>query len=169
MGQLTRGIIIRNKQPDTIVKALIDVWILGKGIGPGVPDKLYFDNGGEFNNQAVIDLVEKYGISMHGITAANSPFSNGLCERNHALVDKMMKKIKAGDSSIKDQEALEYALMAKNVEPNNKGYSSYQIVYGSNPKIPGIANSTPASLSNEFFSKDVKSHISRINLAREAF
>ena len=138
-SRMTRGIIVKNKQPETIVKALLDVWVLGKGAGPGMPEKFYFDNGGEFNNNSVIDLVEKYGISMHGITAANSPFSNGLCERNHAIVDNMMKKIKAGDDTLKDQEALEYALMAKNIETNNKGFSSYQIVYGYNPKIPGIS------------------------------
>ena len=96
-SRLTRGIIIKNKQPETVVKAILDVWVLGKGVGPGVPEKFYFDNGGEFCNSSVIDLAEKYGISMHGITAANSPFSNGLCERNHAVVDTMMRKIKAGD------------------------------------------------------------------------
>ena len=31
-SRLTRGIIIKNKRPETIVKALIDVWILGKGL-----------------------------------------------------------------------------------------------------------------------------------------
>ena len=84
---------------------------------------------------------------MHGVTAANSPFSNGLCERNHSVVDHMMAKVKAGDDRIKDQEALEYSLMAKNMETNHKGFSSYQIVYGSNPKVPGIVNENPASLS----------------------
>ena len=67
------------------------------------------------------------------------------------------------------QEALEYALMAKNTETNNKGFSSYQIVFGSNPKIPGISNSNPSSLSSDFVSNDVKKHILRVSLARDAF
>ena len=57
----------------------------------------------------------------------------------------------------------------KNVEPNNKGFSSYQIVYGANPRIPGILDGNPASLSNDYVSIDVKTHIARVKLAREAF
>ena len=167
-SRMTRGVIIKNIQPDTIMKALIDIWILGKGLGPGMPDKFYFDNGREFNNPILIDLAEKFGISLHGTTAANSPYSNGVCERNHAVVDMMMRKIKAGDPTLKDQEALEYALMAKNSETNNKGFSSYQIVYGSNPKVPGISTGNPASLSDEYVSEDVRKHITRVSLARDA-
>ena len=84
-SRLTRGVIIKDKKPDTIVKGIIDCWVLGKGIGPGIPGKFLFDNGGEFNNSQVIDLAEKYGIKMHGTTAAHSPFSNGLCEQNHEI------------------------------------------------------------------------------------
>ena len=75
----------------------------------------------------------------------------------------------ADDKSMKPVDALEHALFAKNVEPNNKGFSSFQIVYGNNPTIPGITNSTPPSLSTEYTSKHVRDHIGRINKAREAF
>ena len=82
---------------------------------------------------------------MHGTTAAHSPFSNGLCEKNHEVVDKMMAKLMADETYKKPEDALHHALFAKNVEPNNKGFSSFQIVYGNNPSIPGIINSTPPS------------------------
>ena len=168
-SRLTRGVIIKDKNPHTIVKGVLDCWVLGKGIGPGIPGKFLFDNGGEFNNAQVIDLAEKHGIKMHGTTAAHSPFSNGLCEKNHEVVDKSMAKMMADDKSMKPVDALEHALFAKNVEPNNKGFSSFQIVYGNNPTIPGITNSTPPSLSTEYTSKHVRDHIGRINKAREAF
>ena len=168
-SKLTRGVIIKDKKPATIVKGIIDCWVLGKGIGPGIPEKFLMDNGGEFNNPDVIDLAEKHGIRMHGTTAAHSPFSNGLCERNHEVVDKMMAKLMADDQTLKPEEALHHALFAKNVEPNNKGFSSFQIVYGNNPSIPGITNSTPPSLNTEFTSKHVRTHLDRINKAREAF
>ena len=155
-SRLTRGVIIKDKNPSTIVKGVIDCWVLGKGIGPGIPGKFLFDNGGEFNNPEVIDLAEKHGIKMHGTTAAHSPFSNGLCEKNHEVVDRMMAKLMAGDKSLKPADALNHALFAKNVEPNNKGFSSFQIVYGTNPTIPGVSNSTPPSLSTEYTSKDVR-------------
>ena len=82
-----------------------------------------------------------------------------------------MRKMKAADKTLKDHEALEYSLMAKNMEKdiNNKGFSSFQIVYGSNPKVPGITYGTPPSLSNEYKSVDIKKHIERLNSAREEF
>ena len=168
-SRLTRAIIIKDKKPATIVKGVLDCWVVGKGIGPGIPGKFLFDNGGEFNNPEVIDLAEKHGIKMHGTTAAHSPFSNGLCEKNHEVCDKMMAKLMADDKTLKPADALNNALFAKNVEPNNKGFSAMQIVYGNNPSIPGITNSTPPSLSTDFTSKDVRKHIEQINKAREAF
>ena len=49
-SRLTRAVIVKNKQPASIVKGIVDVWILGHGMGPGVPEKFYVDNGSEFNN-----------------------------------------------------------------------------------------------------------------------
>ena len=106
---------------------------------------------------------------MHGTTASHSPFSNGLCEKNHELVDKSMAKMMADDETMKPVDALNHALFAKNIEPNNKGFSSFQIVYGTNPNIPGITNSTPPSLNTEVTSKHVREHIGKIHQAREAF
>ena len=71
--------------------------------------------------------------------------------------------MKAADKTLKDHEALEYSLMAKNMEINNKGFSSFQIVYGSNPKVPGITYGTPPSLSNEYKSVDIKKNFERLN------
>ena len=168
-SRLTRAVLIKDKEPHTIVSGILDCWVLGKGIGPGIPGRFIFDNGGEFNNKEMIDLAEKHGINMHGVTAAHSPFSNGLCEKNHEVVDRSMSKLMSDDNKLKEVDALNQALFAKNIEPNNKGFSSFQIVYGTNPTIPGITNSTLPSLSTEFTSKDVRNHLDRINKAREAF
>ena len=168
-SRLTRGLIIKDKKPATIVKGIQDCWILGKGIGPGIPQQFLFDNGGEFNNRETLDLAEKNGIKLQGVTAAHSPWSNGLCEKNHHVCDRMMAKLQMSNDKLKDQEALDFALFAKNVEPNNKGFSSFQIVYGNNPTIPGVINSTPASLSTNFESADVRKHLANIDSARDAF
>ena len=162
-SRLTRGVIIKDKLPKTIVSGILKCWVLGNGIGPGIPEKFLFDNGGEFNNPEVLDLAEKHGMRMHGVTAAHSPFSNGLCEKNHQIVDTMMNKLMSGDKALKEVDALDNALFAKNIEPNNKGFSPFQVVYGTNPNIPEILNSTPPSMSTEFTSKKDRDHISRID------
>ena len=65
------------------------------------------------------------------MTPAHAPYSNGLCERNHAIVDIIIEKLKFEDHDLSDQDALEYALMAKNMQTTRKGFSPFQIVYGS--------------------------------------
>ena len=106
---------------------------------------------------------------MSAVTAANAPYSNVLCERNHAVVDIIMEKIKAGEPEMTDQEALDYALYAKNMQTNRKGFSPFQIVFGANPRISGIVNGNLAGLNPIFRSTDVRKHLNKVQLAREAF
>ena len=135
-----------------------------------MPARFLFDNGQEINNPEVIELCEKYGLNVTtATTAAKSPYSNGICEKNHAVVDLMMEMMQEGDQSLTESEALNYALNAKNSETTNKGYSAFQIVYGLNPRVPGIMNSTPASLETEFSNNDIKKHLMRVHLSRIAF
>ena len=117
----------------------------------------------------MIELCEKYSIPISSVTAAYAPYSNGLCERNHGVTDLMMAKIKEGDPSVSDQEALDYSLHAKNIQTTRKGFSPFQIVYGTNPRIPGIIEGNLSSLSSSFESKDIKKHFHRMQLARESF
>ena len=77
--------------------------------------------------------------------------------------------LKVSDPKITDQEALDYTLHAKNMEMTTKRYSPFQIVYGENPRIPGIINGNPPSFSNDFTSEDVKNHFFKVQAATEAF
>ena len=111
---MQRAKIIKNKEPSTIVKTLLDIWVLGHGIGPGIPSRFQYDNSREFNNPEVIELCEKFGIKVQpATTAAASPYSNGLCEKNHTIVDIMMEKLMEGDPSLKESEAVDSALNTK--------------------------------------------------------
>ena len=58
----------------------------------GTPHSLLSDNGGEFNNKEVRELGEKCNIKIK-TTAAESPWSNGMNERNHASCDIPIKKL----------------------------------------------------------------------------
>ena len=50
-----------------MMEAILDVWVWGKGTGPGMPEKLYFDKGKDFDTPTVIDIVEKYGTQCIGL------------------------------------------------------------------------------------------------------
>ena len=87
----SRSAVIYNKQRKTIIDKVIEMWI---GTGIGSPGMFLADNGGEFSSIDFTDMCENLNIRvMH--TAAQSPFSNGLCERNHAVIDDMVTKILA--------------------------------------------------------------------------
>jgi transposase InsO family protein len=50
------------------------------------------DNGGEFSNEKFKEVASIMGVNIL-TTAAESPFQNGMCERNHAIVDNMLEKL----------------------------------------------------------------------------
>ena len=82
----SQSCFIRNKQKATIVKAVIKFWI---GI-LGSPDKFLSDNGGEFVNDEFVEFAEKFNIKIL-TTAAESPWSNGLCEKHNGIIGDMIE------------------------------------------------------------------------------
>lgn len=89
--RLSKAIVIYSKEKKTIISGVVKLWI---GTWLGCPQKFLTDFGGEFANQEFKDMCENLNIKIVN-TAGYSPFSNGLCERNHALVDDMVRKIMA--------------------------------------------------------------------------
>ena len=69
------GCRVRNKRPETIVQAILSHWIRIFGY----PSKFLCDNGGEFVNQELLEMWEKFNIILK-TTAAESAWSNVLCE-----------------------------------------------------------------------------------------
>lgn len=67
--RFSAGSILTTKNPKVIVKSLIHCWISVHG----PPHSAFSDNGGEFNNEEVRDMAEKFNIEqqpiVHGATA----------------------------------------------------------------------------------------------------
>ena len=82
------GCIIYDKRKETIVEHIMKHWVQPFGS----PGKMLTDNGGEFINQEVIDYAEKFNVKIR-TTAAESGFSNGLCERHNAVVATTLHKV----------------------------------------------------------------------------
>ena len=55
--------------------------------------KILTDNGGEFNNKELRDMNENLNTEVLA-TAAESPWSNGICERHNVVIGHMIDKIK---------------------------------------------------------------------------
>ena len=107
--RLSAGVFIPNKNKETIIEHIFKIWIAVYGS----PLKFLADNGGEFANYDFIQMCECLGINVC-TTAAESPWSNGVVERNNQTLASMMDKI-IEDTKCKPELALVWALSAKTV------------------------------------------------------
>ena len=88
-----------------------------------MPEKLYSDNGGEFNNSELQDMAENLNITLK-TTPADSPFSNGLVERYNAVLTETLLKVR--DEYKLDWEiSLGWAINAKNSLQSVHGFSHF--------------------------------------------
>ena len=163
--RFSKATIIRSKESKEVIDKFMQCWV---GSGLGVPEKILVDNGGEFSSGQFKDMCENLNImEMH--TAADSPFSNGICERNHAVIDEMVMKIMADTPNCRLETALAWAVNAKNSLHMENGFSPYQLVFGRNPTIPNVMCNKPPALENITRSKVMLEHLSAIHSSREAF
>ncbi|KAL1281668.1 hypothetical protein QQF64_000471 [Cirrhinus molitorella] len=85
---VSAGSIVTTKKASEIVKIFIHCWISTHG----PPKRLFSDNGGEFNNEEMRDMAEKFNIEVK-TTAAYSPWSNGLLEIHNQTLTEILLKV----------------------------------------------------------------------------
>ena len=155
--------VIANKKPETIIKEVITQWISRFG----APQKVLTDNGREFNNVDFQSMGENYNVKVM-CTAAESPWSNGICERLNAVLGDNVTKIMA-DTECDVSTALAWAVSTRNALQNNNGFSPNQLVYGFNPTLPSVMCNNIPALENKTTSEVVANNLNAMRAAREAF
>ena len=90
-------------------------------------------------------MCEKFNITVK-TTAAEAPWSNGLCERHNAVLGEMVLKTMADGISL--DVALQWSIHAKNSLANVNGFSPYQLAIGYTPVIPNVLSSRPPALES---------------------
>ena len=88
-SRFTISVFISRKRPSDVIHAFLSEWCSIFG----VPKAILTDNGGEFINAELQEVESMLNIQVL-TTAAESPFSNGTCERNHQIVDSILSKLK---------------------------------------------------------------------------
>ena len=157
---------IRDKKPETIIRTLIEGWFAIFG----APSKILSDNGGEFQNEKVRRMTERWNIKVL-VTAAESPWSNGLCEKTVGILKESLRKMRE-DEEVDSMEALRWVVCARNCLMNNGGFSPNQLVFGKNPILPnlmGDESSSPASREKGSEEKIVRDTLNALHKAREVF
>ncbi len=157
------GAATTSKKCGTICEIIMDKWI---GYF-GRPRKFIADNGGEFSGEEYTDMCEMFNIEMLK-TSAESPWSNGLCERHNGVIKESVKKTME-DSKCSLKTAVSWATSAKNSLLGHQGYSPNTIVFGKNPDNPSVIINKPPALNDDNIAVTVEKNLRAMHAARKAF
>ena len=102
-------------------------------------------------------------------TGAESPWQNGICERNHSVIDLCVEKIIEDDRDLSIEVALAWAVNAKNAISNYSGFSPYQLVLGQNPNLPSVLTDDLPALESKSDQDFVAVHLNALHAARKAY
>lgn len=155
--------VVKSKEKEVILHAVMTGWIAKFGS----PRQFLSDNGGEFSNEAFIEMAESFNIRVC-TTAAESPWSNGVNERYNGIIAGIVKRVMA-DTQCSLEIALAWAVSAKNSLETHLGFSPNQLVFGHNPNMPNILVDKPSALEPPSGSKLVRTHLNAMHAARQAF
>ena len=157
------AIVLANKMSPTVIKGLFLCWI----VHFGAPSKILSDNGREFNSVEFQTFAESFNVKLLN-TAAESPWSNGACEKLNGVLGKSVSKIRE-DSSCDVETALAWAVSARNALTNFSGFSPNQLVFGFNPGVPTSFDCKPPGLEEADASDIVRRNLSALHAARRDF
>ncbi|XP_077971779.1 uncharacterized protein LOC144425883 [Styela clava] len=161
--RFSNAVIVRSKSSSIIANKFLLRWISIFGS----PQKVFTDNGREFNNHEFLDMCDNFNIIVN-TSPAYSPWSNGVCERHNQVLTNMLHKIR-NDVRTDWGVSIAWAVSAKNSLMNNKGFSPAQLVFGQNVNLPSVLVNELPALEGKTESLEVGQHISALHAARRAF
>ena len=164
-SRLTVSQFIKRKKPAEVIDQIMMKWV---GVGFGVMEGILHDNGGEFHADEIREVASILNINVC-TTAAESPFQNGLCERNHAVIDMMLIKLEEQYPETSLDVLLAWANNAKNSLQMWHGFSSFQLVLGRNPNLPNIMCENLPALQGTTASETLAKHLNGLHAARQSF
>ena len=77
----------RSKKQDVMIHAIMKTWISYFG----QPKRFIAENGGEFLDEEYKEMCKMFNIE-EAKTAAESPWSNGVCEHHNAVIKESVTK-----------------------------------------------------------------------------
>ena len=145
-NRLSASAVIRNKQPETIIKYVFKSWIFLLGS----PAKFLTDNGGEFAaNSTFTSMCESLGIAI----------KTALVEKHNLILANML------DLEL----AVVWCVSAKNSLSNIHSFSPYQLAISTNPKLSSMMRNRAPALAATPSSKIICNNLKAMHKVREAF
>lgn len=163
-SRLTKAKVISRKKPANVIDAIMQEWVANFGVMGAILN----DNGGEFTGEEIREVKSVLNV-VDITTAAESPWQNGLCEKNHALADNILDRMDEDYPSMDLQVKISWVCMAKNSLQMVYGYSPNQLVFGKNPKLPNILVDGPPAWEESTMSESLAKHLNALHSARKGF
>ena len=163
-SRLTISVSLNRKKPSEVIDKILGKWVAYFG----VPLAILNDNGGEFTAEEICEMKAILNI-VDLTTAAESPWQNGICEKNHALVDNILERLHEDYPRLDLDTKLSWACMAKNSLQMVYGFSPNQLVFGQNPKLPNVISDPPPSWEENTVSEVLARHLNLLHATRRAF
>ena len=133
-------VAIPDKSAVTVARALIERVILIHG----PPKYLLSDQGGEFDNQLLIEIAEKFDFRKI-FTTPYRPQSDGLVERFNRTLLRLLRCF-VDESHANWDDVLPYVLFAYNTAVSSTTKETpFTLVYGRNPPSPTLASIVDAT------------------------
>ena len=160
-SKLIQARLVKSKKSEEISAAIMSCWVAVYGAF----ERTIHDNGGEFTGQPFKEMMDLLGV-RDGTSAAHSPWSCGVVERHHAVVDGTYQALLRDFPDYKKETLLQWAVFVKNSTTTTSGWSPYQIVYGKNPKVPCLLTSNIAGLREEVVSRQMLENLNALEQGR---
>ena len=160
-SKMIQAKFVNSKRPEDIIEALLTMWVAPYGC----MDRTIHDNGGEFTAAAFEETMDLLGV-QDGTSGAHSPWSCGVVEKHHAVVDATYDALRRDFPHYRKETLLQWAVYVKNSTPGATGWSSYQVIYGKNPKMPCLMTSNIAGLREEVLTEELLQNLNALQQAR---
>ena len=160
-SKLIQARLLKTKRCEEVTAAIMECWVAVYGAF----ERTIHDNGGEFTGKQFKEMMDLLGV-LDGTSAAHSPWSCGVVERHHAVVDSTYQALLRDFPSYKKETLLQWAVFVKNSTTTTTGWSPYQIVYGKNPKVPCLLTSNIAGLREEVVSRQMLENLNALEQGR---
>ena len=126
----------------------------------------YKDSSKEFANLKFIDMIESMNIT---VKVTMSPFRKGILERHNLIIADMIDKVLEESKHLDMDLTLAWCLNAKNSQANVHGFSTFQLVFGQNPKLPSTSINKPPALIQHDTSEILTGNVTALQKAGQAF
>ena len=127
------------------------------------PNEILSDNGGEFNNDLLLDLSYQLNVFIR-MTSGESPLSNGITERHNAILGNTINKLLIDNSNNYSVDTIiGWAVSAV------YDFSPNQLVFSKNPNFPSVLTNKPPALEGKTSSEIIANHLNAMHASRKAF